>query len=163
PRLRHVHRRVGLRVAAGHVREPGGRHGGNHLRGFLPGSRRPLLRHAEHVRRLRRGQPAPARPRQRDHPQRTVCLQPHQRIPDQPTTVVSGSPPAISVVITGLTNGTAYTFQVTAASSAGTGPASSPSSAVTPHLPPPPCPCTIFGSSTPATVDSGDNGSVVLG
>jgi hypothetical protein len=82
----------------------------------------------------------------------------------QPATIVSGSPPAVSATITGLTNGTTYTFQVTAASAAGTGPASSPSNAVTPHLPPPPCPCTILGSSsTPATVDSGDNGSVVLG
>ncbi|MDO1581089.1 putative Ig domain-containing protein [Rhizobium oryzicola] len=39
------------------------------------------------------------------------------------------------ITVTGLTNGTTYTFTVTAANSAGTGPASSPSSPVTPTAP----------------------------
>src|SRR5205807_2366277 len=76
-------------------------------------------------------------------------------------TVVTGSPPATSVVVTGLTNGTTYTFGVSATNSIGTGP-SGTSNAVTP-LAAATCPCTIFGSATPATIDSGDTGSVVLG
>ncbi len=53
----------------------------------------------------------------------------------QTSTTVSGSPPATSVVVTGLTNGTAYTFTVTATNGIGTGPASAASSAVTPTGP----------------------------
>lgn len=47
------------------------------------------------------------------------------------TATGTGSP----VTVTGLTNGDSYTFTVTATNSAGTGPASSPSSAVTPEPP----------------------------
>jgi hypothetical protein len=45
---------------------------------------------------------------------------------------VTGNPPATSANVTGLTNGTPYTFTVTATNGIGTGPASSPSLPVTP-------------------------------
>ena len=76
----------------------------------------------------------------------------------QPVTTVTGSPPATSTTITGLSNGTSYTFTVQASNSAGPGPVSTPSNAVTPTPQD-----TIFGAGTPATVDSGDGRSVELG
>ncbi|MDQ4502250.1 fibronectin type III domain-containing protein [Sinomonas sp. ASV322] len=51
--------------------------------------------------------------------------------PQKPTTV-SGTPAATSAQISGLTNGTSYTFAVTATNAVGTGQASSPSNAITP-------------------------------
>jgi Fibronectin type III domain len=47
-------------------------------------------------------------------------------------TTVTGSPPATSTTITALTNGTSYTFKVTATNAIGTGPPSAASNAVTP-------------------------------
>jgi hypothetical protein len=55
--------------------------------------------------------------------------------PSGATATGSGSP----IVVPGLTNGTSYTFTVTATNPAGTGPASAPSNAITPAaLPSPP-------------------------
>ncbi len=76
----------------------------------------------------------------------------------QTATTVSGAPPATGVTVTGLTNGTSYTFVVQASNSAGSGPASTPSNAIAPTVQD-----TIFGAGTPATVDSGDGRSVELG
>jgi hypothetical protein len=50
----------------------------------------------------------------------------------QTATVLAGSPPASSTTITGLTNGTTYTFTVSATNSAGPGPASAASNSITP-------------------------------
>jgi hypothetical protein len=58
--------------------------------------------------------------------------------------------------ITGLSNGTAYTFKVAATNSAGTGSASAASNAVTPKQ-------SLFALATPATVDAGDTSATVLG
>jgi hypothetical protein len=50
----------------------------------------------------------------------------------QAPTTVTGSPPLTSATVSGLTNGTTYTFSVTATNAIGTSAASSPSNAVTP-------------------------------
>ena len=50
----------------------------------------------------------------------------------QTATTVTGSPPAIKTVISGLTNGTTYTFKVAAQNAAGVGPQSAASNPITP-------------------------------
>ena len=56
----------------------------------------------------------------------------------QPSTTVSGSPPASTVTIPGLTQGATYTFRVTATNGVGSGPPSAPSNAITISSPAPP-------------------------
>ena len=72
------------------------------------------------------------------------------------STVTVGSGSATSQDVTGLQNGTSYTFSVAAVNTVGTGGSSSASSPVVPED-------TIFDLGTPATVDSGDTSAVNLG
>ena len=64
--------------------------------------------------------------------------------------------PATSATVTGLSNGTSYTFTVTATNSSGSGAESSPSSSVTPED-------TVFDFGTPSRVDSNDGTSLEVG
>jgi hypothetical protein len=70
------------------------------------------------------------------------------------STTVAGS--VLSATIGSLTNGSSYTFKVTAISAIGPGPESAPSPAVLPRV-------TLFEQATPGTVTVNDSGSVVLG
>ena len=63
---------------------------------------------------------------------------------------------ATAATVKGLTNGTTYTFTVTALNAYGSSPPSAASNAVIPED-------TIFDFGTPATVDSADSHSVVIG
>jgi hypothetical protein len=71
------------------------------------------------------------------------------------TPVTVGATPT-STTVTGLTNGTAYTFKITAANALGNSPSSTASNTVTPED-------TIFDFTTPTTLDAGDGNSVELG
>ncbi len=71
----------------------------------------------------------------------SYTITPYAGTTAQPATTIAGSPPASSATITGLTNGTTYTFTVAATNAIGTGPASEASNAVTPS-----------GTSSPAFV-----------
>ncbi len=81
----------------------------------------------------------------------------------QTPTTVSGTVSDPSVTVNGLTNGTTYTFKVSATNAVGTGPASASSNAVTPSKTS--CTaCTIWpASSAPDTPDQGDPNSTEVG
>jgi mannan endo-1,4-beta-mannosidase len=96
---------------------------------------------------------ASAQPSNGDNPITAYEVTTH---PSGTTQMVAAS--STSTTITGLTNGTTYTFTVTAANAIGTGPASDPSGPVTPQAGAPP-PQTTTGTIPPAggtaTTDNG--------
>jgi hypothetical protein len=65
-------------------------------------------------------------------PVTTYTITPYVGSTAQTPTTVTGNPAPTTAAVSGLTNGTSYTFTVTASNPAGPGPASAPSNAVTP-------------------------------
>ena len=90
-------------------------------------------------------------------PLTSYTITPYIGTEEQPATTVKGSPPATSATVTGLTNGTSYTFKVAATNEAGTSPPSDASGAVTPRN-------TIFDFATPQDPPPiADTNSIELG
>jgi Fibronectin type III domain len=77
----------------------------------------------------------------------------------QTPTTITGSPPASSATIAGLSNGTTYTFKVSATNAIGTGPASAPSNPATPTATPSD---PVIDSSTPAITPVSNNVTSIL-
>jgi hypothetical protein len=69
---------------------------------------------------------------------------------------VNTSPTASSTLVTGLTNGVSYTFNVVATNSVGSSGPGSPNGAVTPED-------TLFDFATPSQIDSIDNAAITVG
>jgi len=82
---------------------------------------------------------------------------------------VSTGSASTSYTVTGLTNGTSYTFRVAAINAVGTGPDSTPSAAVTPSATVPGAPSGVVGSAGNASValswsaPAADGGSAITG
>jgi hypothetical protein len=85
----------------------------------------------------------------------SYTITPYIETTAQTPSVITGGPPATSATVTGLTNGTTYTFTITSTNAIGTGPASAVSNAMTPTSP------TVPGAPTDVTATTG-NGSATI-
>ncbi len=95
-------------------------------------------------------------------PASSYTITPYIGTQAQATTTITGNPPTTSTTITGLTNGTTYTFTITATNATGSSTPSPHSNPTTPTTESA-ASDSIFGQSKPGTVDSGDSHSTVLG
>lgn len=91
-------------------------------------------------------------------PLSSYTVTPYLGTTPRPATTVTGSPPATTATVSGLTNDFNYTFRITATNAVGTGPASAPSNMVTPAAPPP---RTAPGAPTKVGATAGDGSAEV--